>query len=121
MELVEEGFDVSVSTGGRTRTEAINNGLIQAYDDLIYGNRPRRKRKSARALAIRRLKALKPQLPREIIHIDTVHVDLPDGQKLGHIHAICPVSGVCFGDAYASASARNAAICGAESVLRSKL
>ena len=108
--LLEEGFDVSVSTVGRIITEAINKGLLQAYDHLISGSRTRRKRRSARLHAIRLPKGLKLQRPGEIIQIDTVHVELPDGRKLYHINAICPVSRVCFGDAYTSASAKNAAI-----------
>ena len=109
-ELMEEGFDVSVSTVGRILTDAINKGLIQAYDHLISGSRTRRERKSARPHAMRLPKGLKPQRPGEIIQIDTVHVELADGRKLYHINAICPVSRVCFGDAYTSASAKHAAI-----------
>ena len=108
--VLEEGFDVSVSTVGRIITDAINKGLIQAYDHLISGSRTRRKRKSARPHAIRLPKGKKPKRPGEIVQIDTVHVELPDGQKIYHINAICPVSRVCFGDAYTSASAKNAAL-----------
>lgn len=39
MELFEEGFEVSVSTVGRTLIEAINKGLIQAYDHLMTESR----------------------------------------------------------------------------------
>ena len=109
-ELMEEGIDVSVSTVGLILIDAINKGLIQAYDHLISGSRTRRKRKSARTPAIRLPKGLKPKRPGEIVQIDTVHVELPDGRKLYHINAICPVSRVCFGDAYTSASAKNASI-----------
>ncbi len=42
--------------------------------------------------------------------MDTVHVELPDGTKLYHIIAICPVSRVCYGKAFTSASAKNASI-----------
>ena len=110
MELLGEGFDVSVSTVARIISEAIKKGLIEACDHVISGSRTRRKRKSARTHAIRLPKGLRPRRTIEIIQINTVHVKLPDGRKLYHINAPSPVSRVCFGDAYTSASAKNAAV-----------
>ncbi len=108
--LQEEGFDTSISTVGRILTDLIAKGIVQAYDHFISGSRKRRKKKSSRPHAIRLPKGLKPTIPGEIIQVDTVHVELPDGTKIYHINAICPVTRVCYGEAFTSASAKNASI-----------
>lgn len=106
--VIEDGFETSVSTVGRILSDLIRDGLIVAYDHLISGRRTRKKRKNPRPHAIRLPKGLKPKTPGEIIEIDTVHTELPDGTKVYHMNGICPVSRYCWGDVYNSPSAKNA-------------
>ena len=103
-------WKTSLSTVGRIITDAIRKVLTQAYDHLVSAGRSRRKRKSARPPAIRLPKGLKPKRLGEIIQINTVHGDLPDGRQIYRINAVCLVSRACFGDAYSSANTKNAAI-----------
>ncbi len=108
--LQEDGSDTRISTVGYILTDLIAGGIAQAYDHFISGSRKRRKNKSSRPHAIRLSKGFKPTIPRETIQVDSVHVELPDGTKVCHINAICPVTRVCYGEAFTSASAENASI-----------
>ena len=46
----------------------------------------------------------------EIIQINSVHVELPDGRKIYHINEICPISRYCRGPAFGDHGAKNASI-----------
>ena len=67
-------------------------------------------KKSSRPHAIGLPKGYEPKILGKIIQVDTVHVGLTDGTKLYYINAIYPVSRVCYGEAFTSASAKNASI-----------
>ena len=108
--LTQESFDASISTVGRIHYDLIARGAVQAYDHVTSGRRQRRKNKASNPQAIRLPKGFKPTILGESIQVETVHVDLPDGTKIYHIIAICPVSRVCYGDAFTSAGAKNASI-----------
>ena len=46
----------------------------------------------------------------EIIQIDSVHVELPDGRKAYHINEVCPISRNCWGMAFGDHGAKSASI-----------
>ena len=108
--LEDKGVFVSASTVGRIISDFIKRGIFQAYDHLISGKKQRRKQKCPRHYATRLPKGHKPQGVGEIIQLDTVHVELPDGRKLYHINAICPISRFCWGMAFEDHGAKSASV-----------
>ena len=108
--LLDEGFDVSVSTVGRIISDFIKRGIVQAYDHLISGKKHRRKQKYPRNYATRLPKGYKALDIGEKVELDTVHIELPDGRKVYHINAKCPVSRFCWGMAFEDHGAKSASI-----------
>lgn len=89
--LLDQGFEVSVSTVGRIISDFIEQGVFQSYDFLISGKKQRSTKKSPRHHATGLPKGRKANEAGDILQIDTVHVELADGRKVYHINAICPV------------------------------
>ena len=108
--LLDEGFEVSASTVGCIISDFIKRGIVQAYDHLISGKKNRGKQKCQRHYAIRLPKGYRALDIGEKTELDTVHVELPDGRKIYHINAICPISRFCWGMAFEDHGAKSASI-----------
>ena len=76
----------------------------------IIGKKPRSQRRCPRHYAKRLPKGQKPKDVGATIQIDTVHVELPDGRRLYHLNAICPISKFCWAMAFEDHGAKSASI-----------
>ena len=108
--LLEDGFEVSVSTVGRIISDFIERGIVRAYDQLISGKKHRVKRRRPRRHATLLPKGHKPKSVGELIQIDSVHVGFSNGRKIYHINGICPISRYCWGMAFEDHGAKSASI-----------